>query len=773
VYWWNESDLMTKDNVDLICSVAELAGLFEKSTGLMDFLQAVVGTVAHHMKAAVCSVYLYDERREELVLRANQGLSPGAVDELRIGHDEGIIGLALRELRPIRVARGSAHPSFKFIPGIDEEKYEAFLAVPILRGLSRIGVLVVQDPKPDYFDENDTKALQAIAAQLAASIENAQLLINLHQRDERQSQEHRAAQREALSVPIKGVSASDGFAYGRVTVWQQDRFSVTQPPPGIADGRTEEDFVQAVQEAEQQIRDIQLRLEEEFSDVSSLIFSAHLLILRDETFSGAMRKRIRAGTPPVEAIIDVLNEYVRLFAESSNPKLREKVSDVRDVGHRLLSNLTGRTDKTSEYEDEIVVAQELMPSDIVKLVTEGAEGIILLGGTPNSHVSVLARSLGIPMVITEDERVLQLDAQTRIQIDARQGNIFVNPNSEIVENYARLATSEADVEQSASGVEAETYSRDGCRMHLLANVNLLSDLDLALRMKAEGVGLYRSEIPFLVRNDFPSEEEQYRIYRRLVERMAGREVTLRTLDVGGDKMLSYFHNVSEANPFLGLRAIRFSLRNKRIFTQQLRAMLRAGADADVMIVFPLISSVDDFVQAGEVVNECLQALAREGLPHNERPRLGVMIETPSAAEVADELAQEAALLCIGANDLVQYTLAVDRTNKQLSELYLSYHPAVIRSLRKITAAALRHGTRLAICGEVAGDTKMLPFLVGIGIRRFSLEAKEIPRVQQAIQAIDVNEAEAHAAEMLRLGRVSEVRHYLESQIASGLESRRS
>jgi phosphotransferase system enzyme I (PtsP) len=271
-----------------------------------------------------------------------------------------------------------------------------------------------------------------------------------------------------------------------------------------------------------------------------------------------------------------------------------------------------------------------------------------------------------------------------------------------------------------------------------------------------GIGLYRSEFPFIVRSGFPSEEEQFRIYSRIIESMPGKPIIFRTLDVGGDKVLSYFPTAREANPFLGLRALRFSLRNKSIFSQQLRALLRAGVNTELNIMFPLVSSVDDFIEARTVITQCVEALRSENAAHNPYPRVGAMIELPSAVEVVDELAAVCDFLSIGSNDLVQYMLAVDRTNEHLSDLYLSHHPAVLRALKRIADAALKHQKPLSFCGEMVCDPQMLPFLVGIGIRTFSVEVRQIPAVYTHLSRIDSSYAAAAAKHLLTLGRIRDI-----------------
>ena len=748
---------MSKDNVDLICDIGELAGLFERTQSLSDFLQKVVSIIAYHMKAAVCSVYLFDDETQEVVLRATQGLNPDFVGKTRLKLGEGIVGQALAEFRAIREAKGSQNPHFKLIQGLQEEQYNAFLAAPLVRGLTRVGVITVQDPVPNYFSENDEKALRAIAAQLASTIENAKLLMNLHSTTAYAGGKAPVVEGELKFV--KGGVASGGLAYGRAAIMGHldiHEFSQAKSAHSMAD------FERALAKTENQLEDLQRQLAERMADVASLIFNAHLLMLKDSEFSGMMMRRIKSGLTPAAAVIGVVNQYVNLFAASTNALLREKTQDVKDLGHRILHNLFEKDMGTADYEGHVVIARSLLPSDIVKLVVQRAAGLVLGGGGGiTSHVAILARSLQLPMVVVRDPRILDVPENTMILMDGDQGNVMVNPAAEVVKKYDSLKEARHRAEELEADVQPATATRDGVRVRLLANINLLSDLKVAKRLKAEGVGLYRSELPFIVRNDFPSEEEQYRIYRTLVEEMAGKEVVFRTLDIGGDKMLSYFPNINEANPFLGLRAIRFSLRHKDIFTQQLRALLRAGAGSHIRIMFPLVASVDDFVQARSIVAECANSLRAEGIAFCADAELGVMIELPSAVEIADELAQEADFLCIGTNDLIQYILAVDRTNEQIADLYVPYHPAVLRSLKRIAAAAEKHSTDLSICGDMATDTRIIPFLLGIGIRVLSLDSMRIPRVQKRIAELNITECRKTASALVAMSRLSEIEAFLQ------------
>ncbi|MBU0676739.1 MAG: phosphoenolpyruvate--protein phosphotransferase [Verrucomicrobia bacterium] len=743
---------MAKDPVNLICDIAELATLFERTSSLDDFLQTVVSTVAWHMKAAVCSIYLIDEETQDLILRSNQGLDPAAIGNVRLKIGEGITGLAVKELRSIRADRAAENPNFKYIPGINEERYQAFLAVPILRGLERVGALVVQDPQPGYFDDTDARALRAIAAQMASTIQNANALMSVYR--ERPQGAHKGRETGELTF-LRGKTASRGVARGQATIIDAPEYDVLIAPDFDDHPASLEDFERALSATEGQIRELQEQTEEKLADVASLIFSAHLLILKDSQFSGSIRELIAGGTAAGKAITSVVNQYVERFSQSQNALLREKVHDIKDVGYRLLRNLMGSDSEHVDYDGRIIIVSDPLPSDVVKYVAQRAEGMILRGGGITSHLSILGRSLQIPIMLVDDVRLLEIPEGTDIIMDANLGNIYLSPTPEVLATFDEHQRTVQSAEAQPD-VKDETFTADGEKVRLMANVNLLSDLAIALTLKAEGIGLYRSEFPFIVRNNFPSEEEQFQIYRKIIEQMDGREVTFRTLDVGGDKMLSYFPNVSEANPFLGLRAIRFSLRNRHIFSEQLRALLRAACDAPARIMFPLIASLDDYEDACAVVEECKTELRESGVPFNENVALGVMIELPSAIEVIDELAREADFLSIGTNDLIQYMLAVDRTNEQVSDLYLSHHPAVLRAMKKTADAAMRHGKDLSICGDIAQDKRLIPFLIGIGLRKLSMFASSIPVVQAEILKVDTVRARAFADQVLSKGSIREV-----------------
>jgi len=748
---------MRKMNVDLVCDIAELISHAEEEQDRKDLLRNVVASVARHMRADVCSVYIYDEESQELALRATEGLSEEAVGKVRLKLGEGITGRAVRELRPICAGQAAETSDYKFFPGIEEEKFKAFLAVPILRGLRRIGALVVQSREANYFTSNDIKALRAIAAQLATMIENVQLLSEAREEADREEEEAApVAEADTGQHLLRGRLASPGVALGRAFALGAGETCILPDP--AAKPHTVEDFEEALRKTAAQIDRLQRQTGEELADVAVLIFSAHQLILEDEQFSGRIASLVREGVPALKAISMVVDEYVEIFSSSKMPLIREKVLDVKDLGNRLIRNLLNEEADEGDYRGQIIIAHELLPSDILKLSAENAEGFIVSSGV-TSHNAIICRSLGIPMVALSREDADGIADGEELLVDAGQGIVYLRPGAEVRAKYRELEGARSAL-HNAAGVKEKTFTKCGERMEIHANINLLSDLEPAREFKAEGVGLYRSEFPFIVRNDFPDEEEQYVIYKKLVDEMEGRSVTFRTLDIGGDKMLSYYSNVNEANPFLGMRAIRFSLQNRDIFAQQLRAFLRAGAEGNTRIMFPFISSVDDFVAARKITFECMDELEADGLPFCRETPLGVMVELPAAVEVVDELAQEADFLSIGSNDLIQYMLAVDRTNEQVSNLYLAHHPAILRVINRIVAAARKHGKDVSICGELATDPRMLPFLVGIGLRKFSIDIVNTPAVQQLLESLLLVEAQEVAQTMLGFGRISEVEAFL-------------
>ncbi|MGD2188006.1 MAG: phosphoenolpyruvate--protein phosphotransferase, partial [Desulfobacterales bacterium] len=739
--------LKDRHHLHLLCDISELSALLTGSEDIENFLQRTVEMIARHMDADVCSIYLYDEISGDLGLDATIGLNPAAIGNVRMKIGEGLVGSTLAKQAPLNEGFTRRNPEFKYFKEAGEDPFDSFLAVPILRGAEKIGVLVVQHKDRDYFDDIDIQVMRGIASQLAGAVGNARLLIESDLAKKGQALYYRAE--ESLRF-IKGEMAAGGYAFAPSFIFDKSHAGLLEERPHEKSEHSLADFHRAIQATAEQLNEYQERFARRLPESVALIFSAHLMILKDVRFMREMEKRISEGVPPSAAIRAVARHYMDLFSASGHAHVREKANDVQDLAGRILKNLRDKDemDQTSGG-NRIVIARELYPSDILRLASENVEGIILVSGGVTSHVVILARSLQIPLMIADEPQLLHLSEDTPVIMDAENGSIYVKPSEEIVKAYQSGEKTSLQREITSRKVSPETYSRDGFRIHLLANINLLCDLKLARELKAEGIGLYRCEFPFLVRSALPSEQEQFLVYKQLFDEMPGKDITIRTLDIGGDKLLAYQGLKSEANPELGLRAIRFSLRHRDVFHQQLRAILRAAAGAKtVQIMFPLISSLDEFYEARQAVYDCMLALEKEKLPYHQRPLIGVLVELPSIVEIIDALVAGADFLSIGTNDFVQYMLAVDRTNEKVVDYYQPHHPAVLRSLAKIVKATNRQNKNISVCGELAHEKDYIPFLLGIGVRILSVYPKFLPSVQNIISNLKISEAEAYAQRLL-------------------------
>ena len=750
-----------RDHLNLLCDIGDLAALLTSSSNIQNFLQRTAVMVAKHLSADVCSIYLFDRDARELVLAATVGLNPEAVGQIRMKPGEGLVGCTLVKQQPICEGSASRNPLFKYFEGSGEDRFESFLSVRISRGAENIGVLVVQHEQRNYFDDVDVMALRAAAAQLASAIENARLLMGMDR--ERTFDVSNASAVSQLKF-IRGESASGGYAQAPSTLFNK-RIDWLLSEPSEADaGYTLKHFHRAVQLTADQLQELQSHVAERLPESASLIFTAHFMILKDERFIQDITSHIEKGASPPEAVRIVARHYITMFASSPYMYLREKVNDMEDLTSRILSNFRHLDMEVLPLcRGRVVIARELYPSDILKLASEDVTGIVMVSGGVTSHVSILARSMQIPMVIADRPELLSLPEETPILMDADIGNIYVNPSAVVVQQFEERNRIKAAASLLADDMLPITETQDGEPVHLMAIINLLGELDLANHLKAEGIGLYRSEFPFLIRSSFPSEQEQYLIYKRIFDAMPDKPVTIRTLDIGGDKVLSYTDATGESNPELGLRSIRFSLRNPDIFEQQIKATLRAGADAgELRIMFPMISSIDEFQKARRQVMHCLDELEQRHLPHHKSPRIGVMIELPSLLEIMDELTVEADFFSIGTNDFVQYMLAVDRTNDKVAEYYQPSHPSVLRGLARIAHAAKRQNKEVSVCGEMAHEPPYIPFLIGVGIRVLSITPQFLPSVQKTIRSLSLSAAEDYASRLLSVSTLRATRDIIEN-----------
>lgn len=568
---------------------------------------------------------------------------------------------------------------------------------------------------------------------------------------------------------LRGIAASPGFAVARVHPVRRvaPRVEVRSLTPGEADAETAR-FREAVAAAREDIAALVERLDRDLDNGDAAILESQLYMLEDELLVGRTEiliaeRQISADSALHEAATEILGRFDGL----PDDYLRERILDLRDVEARLLRILQARDDGELVPPDEpcIVAAEDLTPSDTAALAGGAVRGFVLAGGSRTSHVAILARSLGIPAVAGLGDAVLDLAPGELVAVDGGRGEVVCEPDEAAVDRFRALAR-----ESAAAGAKhahlrdlpAETP--DGVRVEMLANIELPVELDMALAAGAEGVGLLRTEYLVFQHGTIPSEAEQFDVYADILARLAGRPAVFRTLDVGGDKVVRYLGGRRESNPFLGWRGIRFLLANRALFKSQLRAIYRAAARGPLRLMFPMITGVDELREARAVCRECCDELAAAGLEHDPDIPVGIMIETPSAAVAADLLARECDFFSVGTNDLIQYALAMDRLNSQVAYLYQPLHPAVLRLLAQVTAAARGAGIPVGMCGELASETRYAEILLGLGFNELSLHAAQIPKVKQVIRWTPRPEAEALVASLMGCGTASEAEERLDAYL---------
>lgn len=700
---------------------------------LNDSLAIIVSRVKNTMGTKVCSVYLLDTSLNRYVLMATQGLNPDAVAKVSLAPEEGLVGLVAQRAEPVNLADARSHPRYMYLPETAEEVFESFLGVPIIHQRHVLGVLVVQQTQRRDFDAEEEAFLITLSAQLAGVIANAEA---------RGALTGLTPSGQALSdAEFKGVPGAPGVAIAKaVTVFPPADLSAV-PARQCEDIKKEIRFFnECLEQVRIDISELKLKVKGQLRPEERELFDAYLHMLSDAALGTEVVSLIKDGMWAQGALARVALSHVRNMEQMDDDYLRERATDIKDLCSRVLFYLQDMQRNEKVWPERcILVCEEMSAAMLAEVPKNHLVGVVSAKGSAHAHVAIIARAMGLPAVMgVVDLPFSELDGRELI-IDGYNGQVFSNPSDELREEYEEVVREEEKLSSDLEAIrELPCETRDGHRTSLWVNTGLMTDVLRSIERGAEGIGLFRTEVPFMLRDRFPTENEQADIYRQQLEAFHPKMVTMRTLDIGGDKPLAYFP-IKEENPFMGWRGIRVSVDHPEIFLSQVRAMMKASAGLDnLQILLPMISSIHELDYAVHLIHRAHRELGEEGytLP---LPPVGLMIEVPAAIYQARELAARVDFVSAGSNDLTQYLLAVDRNNPRVSRMFSNLHPAVLRALKKLVDDVHAVGRPIGICGEMAGNPGAAILLMAMGFDTLSMNATNLLKVKSVIRNMNFEE----------------------------------
>ncbi len=752
-----------KENT-VLDSLRDIVQEVSAAANLAEVLNIAVSRVKEVMQVANCSIFLHDTEKHQHVLRASDGYLPDAIGNVSMPDTEGLVSLVASREEPLNLEKASEHPSYSYYPETGEERFASYLGVPIIHNRKMLGVLLVQEEEERRFDEGEEAFLVTISAQLAGAIAHAEATGTLHDRETHQ----KGQARDSGETILSGVPSAPGIAIGTAVLMASPADLYAVPRRYASDTKSElKLFKMAIRRTKTDLHNLDGSLLNKLSSGERALFGVYISMLDDHSLSDEVTRLIRDGIAAQTAWSQVIIEHVRKFQGMRDPYLRERASDVLDLGKRVLSHLQQSQEVPVEYPDNtILIGEDLAAPMLADVPHDKLKGMVSVRGSRNSHMAILGRALGVPTVMGAVDLPLTVLDGRELIVDGHRGRVVANPSNEAREAYRQQEEEEALLTADLETLRDEPcVTADQYRIALWVNTGLRIDTMLSLDRGAEGVGLYRTEVPFLMHERFPSEEEQRQLYREQLEMFAPRPVTMRTLDIGGDKALPYFP-IDEANPFLGWRGIRVTLDHPEIFLSQVRAMMKASEGLNnLRIMFPMISNVPEVEGAVQLIRRAFDELTGEEGHNLVMPAMGAMIEVPAAVYQIREIARRVDFLSVGTNDLTQYLLAVDRNNPRVADLYHAFHPAVLGALRTVVEGARAENCQVSVCGEMAGDPLGAVLLVGMGYEVLSMSSANLLRVKSILRQIDYQEARKLAEGTLVLPDAGTVREYLRQNLS--------
>ncbi|MCF7498500.1 MULTISPECIES: phosphoenolpyruvate--protein phosphotransferase [unclassified Pseudoalteromonas] len=746
----------------MLATLRSIAEAVSQQADLDSALACFVKMVKEAMQTQCCSIYFADYSQDNFVLMATQGLNPDAVGKFRIGFTEGLVGLVAQREEPINIAFAKSHPRFKLSPEVNEEGYNAFLSVPVVHQKKVLGVIVVQQKLARVFSPDEESFLITLSAQLASQLAHAEIKEVL-----------RLDEFSHQTSVLKGVSSAPGIAIGQafVVLPKLDFTSIElQKDEDVSTQRKL--FTQAVAATRNEFNTLSMTLSDSIPKEALAVFDVYQQLLDAKSLGQNVEAQLQQGWSAKSALKIVIEKLVAQFNAMQDPYIKERAIDVKDIGLRVLHHLVNTEYAAKPYpKDTILIASTLTPAMLAEVPKGHLAGVVSVNGAANSHASILTRAMGIPAIWgIEDLPLLQFDGKPMI-LDAYAGRLYISPSQSLHDKYSQLKYQEALLnDRFLAEQDLEAITLDGEHISLLLNAGLEMNTEHDNKRLCDGVGLYRTEAWFMQKGQFPSQSDQEHWYREVLTCYHPNPVVMRTLDIGGDKVLDYF-NISEENPFLGWRGIRVTLDHPELFLDQLKAMLKANIGlGNLKIMLPMISGTEEVEESLKLLEQAYFEL-EEQFPEQaiERPEIGVMLEVPSSVFMLEEWSQKVDFCSVGSNDLTQYMLAVDRSNARVAELFNPYHPSVLRVLLKVAQECQNHELPFSLCGELGGDPEGALLLIAMGYRRLSMNYASISKIKFVLRRLKVSDMEhllqqcliqPTAKHVLRLTRNFMIEHQL-------------
>jgi len=714
-------------------------------------LEKTVTLICQKLKVECCSIYTYDRVKEQLVLVATEGFSARV-----IGHTmdpgNGITGHVFTTRRQVNISNPEKHPAYTLLKGAGEEKFHSYMGIPMMAGNSCVGVLVIQSGKARKFHEDITDMAVNLASQLAIVVANAGIDKIFEDHSEQK------VQKEVLTpgttdISLEGVPISGGTVYSSIFMLQSDDYWNDIEIRYVENRQKEiKKLKKAIKKAIAETIEIQERASEVFIEADASIFFAQLLFLEDPNFVSDINNGIDFhGMDAASSVKVTVEKYIEKFKASNDTQLMERCMDLMDIGLRIIQYLLDSKEYPRPNDDQrmIFVGDDVMPSDLMRVSTDNILGIACELGGSTSHTAILTRSLGIPAVMGVEGLKEACKTGDKILIDGEEGRVILNPSPTTIKAYDdKLNQCQLEIVDEDVSKPAETL--DGQRVQVMGNICMVSDMNALKKYQNDGVGLYRTEFMYMIHETFPAENEQYRIFRSIAKMASPQMVTIRALDIGGDKPLKYFDCNDESDPMLGFRSLRILLQHREIFEPHMRAMLRAGQRGNIKILFPMVAHYEDIIAVKEVLSEIIEDLSSWYGKKFKMPPIGAMVEMPSTVWQIDEILREVDFISIGTNDLVQYIFAVDRGNSKVSDYFKPMHPVVLRTLKHIVEAAKKRKKPVSLCGEIAGNPLFVPLLLGLGLYDLSMPPMMLPKIKPVISKVKISDCQDLVEKVLKL-----------------------